>query len=236
MEPIEPKLTDTRLVLISTFQELIFTFLRLVQCASEYIYGSRLTLMFSHSIEDHVELSVQLSFHLGHRQSSCWKFKGCGPLSAANQRSDQHRSSATTASGICGETEVCHLYTPSRVRPMSLLFRKLGLDVIELPADESLPEGVLVEDTAVVCDGVALICRPPFPGRLKEVTFHRFCLLSHGFISRLRSTRFERYSNEKIFASWTSKILRRTSMAVMFFSLVRVRSLLFDRLAMTLSR
>ena len=47
--------------------------------------------------------------------------------------------------------------------------RKLGLDVIELPADESLPEGVFVEDTAVVCDGVALICRPGLPGRLKEV-------------------------------------------------------------------
>ena len=55
----------------------------------------------------------------------------------------------------------------------SLLFRKLGLDVIELPADESLPEGVFVEDTAVVCDGVALICRPGLPGRLKEVTNKR---------------------------------------------------------------
>ena len=49
------------------------------------------------------------------------------------------------------------------------LFRKLGLDVIELPADESLPEGVFVEDTAVICDGIALICRPGLPGRLKEV-------------------------------------------------------------------
>jgi N-dimethylarginine dimethylaminohydrolase len=41
--------------------------------------------------------------------------------------------------------------------------------VIELPADESLPEGVFVEDTAVICDGIALICRPGLPGRLKEV-------------------------------------------------------------------
>jgi dimethylargininase len=51
------------------------------------------------------------------------------------------------------------------------LFRKLGLDVIELPADESLPEGVFVEDTAVICDGIALICRPSLPGRVKEVMF-----------------------------------------------------------------
>ncbi len=41
--------------------------------------------------------------------------------------------------------------------------------MIELPADESLPEGVFVEDTAVICDGIALICRPGLPGRLKEV-------------------------------------------------------------------
>jgi len=49
------------------------------------------------------------------------------------------------------------------------LFRKLGLDVIELQADESLPEGVFVEDTAVICDGIALICKPGSRGRLKEV-------------------------------------------------------------------
>jgi dimethylargininase len=43
------------------------------------------------------------------------------------------------------------------------------LDVIELPADESLPEGVFVEDTAVICDSIALICRLALPGRVKEV-------------------------------------------------------------------
>lgn len=52
---------------------------------------------------------------------------------------------------------------------MLSFFRKLGLDVIELPADESLPEGVFVEDTAIICDGIALICRPASTGRLKEV-------------------------------------------------------------------
>ncbi|GLH09864.1 hypothetical protein R5R35_013971 [Gryllus longicercus] len=49
------------------------------------------------------------------------------------------------------------------------LLRELGLDVIELPPDESLPECVFVEDTAVVCNGIALITRPGAPTRVKEV-------------------------------------------------------------------
>lgn len=49
------------------------------------------------------------------------------------------------------------------------LLRELGLDVIELPPDEALPECVFVEDTAVVCNGTALITRPGAPHRVKEV-------------------------------------------------------------------
>lgn len=49
------------------------------------------------------------------------------------------------------------------------LLRELGLDVIELPPDEALPECVFVEDTAVVCNGTALITRPGSPQRAKEV-------------------------------------------------------------------
>uniref|UniRef100_A0A1B6CDY2 Uncharacterized protein n=1 Tax=Clastoptera arizonana TaxID=38151 RepID=A0A1B6CDY2_9HEMI len=49
------------------------------------------------------------------------------------------------------------------------LLRNIGLDVIELPPDEALPEGVYIEDTAVVCNGIALITRPGNPARLKEV-------------------------------------------------------------------
>ncbi|UJR10784.1 hypothetical protein I4U23_014971 [Adineta vaga] len=60
------------------------------------------------------------------------------------------------------------------------ILRKLGLDVIELPADESLPEGVFVEDTAVICDGIALICRPSVYGRLKEVDIIRTILRREG--------------------------------------------------------
>ncbi|XP_063237879.1 N(G),N(G)-dimethylarginine dimethylaminohydrolase 1 isoform X3 [Bacillus rossius redtenbacheri] len=49
------------------------------------------------------------------------------------------------------------------------LLRELGLDVIELPPDESLPECVFVEDTAVVCNGLALIAKPGAATRAKEV-------------------------------------------------------------------
>ncbi len=47
--------------------------------------------------------------------------------------------------------------------------RRLGLDVIELPPDEALPDCVFVEDTAVVVNGTALITRPGHPSRQKEV-------------------------------------------------------------------
>lgn len=49
------------------------------------------------------------------------------------------------------------------------LLRELGLDVIELPPDEALPDCVFVEDTAVVCNGTALITRPGAAHRAKEV-------------------------------------------------------------------
>lgn len=52
------------------------------------------------------------------------------------------------------------------------LLRELGLDVIELPPDETLPECVFVEDTAVICNGTALITRPGAPHRAKEVFKH----------------------------------------------------------------
>ncbi|EEZ99520.1 N(G),N(G)-dimethylarginine dimethylaminohydrolase 1 isoform X2 [Tribolium castaneum] len=56
------------------------------------------------------------------------------------------------------------------------LLRELGLDVIELPPDEALPECVFVEDTAVVCNGTALITRPGAPHRTKEVETIRVVL------------------------------------------------------------
>nr|XP_048718072.1 N(G),N(G)-dimethylarginine dimethylaminohydrolase 1 [Caretta caretta] len=52
---------------------------------------------------------------------------------------------------------------------VAVLKNKLGLQVLELPADESLPDCVFVEDVAVVCEETALITRPGAPSRRKEV-------------------------------------------------------------------
>lgn len=52
---------------------------------------------------------------------------------------------------------------------VNVLKQKLGLEVIELPADESLPDCVFVEDAAVVCGDTALITRPGAESRRKEV-------------------------------------------------------------------
>lgn len=52
---------------------------------------------------------------------------------------------------------------------VGVLKHKLGLQVIELPADESLPDCVFVEDAAVVCGDTALITRPGAESRRKEV-------------------------------------------------------------------
>lgn len=56
------------------------------------------------------------------------------------------------------------------------LLRELGLDVIELPPDETLPECVFVEDTAVICNGAALITKPGAAHRAKEVETIRVVL------------------------------------------------------------
>ncbi|KAG5275637.1 hypothetical protein AALO_G00122900 [Alosa alosa] len=51
---------------------------------------------------------------------------------------------------------------------VEVLKHKLGLEVIELPADESMPDCVFVEDAAVVCGDTALITRPGAESRRKE--------------------------------------------------------------------
>ncbi|KAM4629711.1 N(G),N(G)-dimethylarginine dimethylaminohydrolase 1 isoform 2-T3 [Polymixia lowei] len=51
---------------------------------------------------------------------------------------------------------------------VEVLRKKLGLEVVELPADESLPDCVFVEDAAVVCGDTALITRPGAESRRKE--------------------------------------------------------------------
>lgn len=50
-----------------------------------------------------------------------------------------------------------------------ILRTTFGLEVVELPADESLPDCVFVEDAAVVCGDTALITRPGAESRRGEV-------------------------------------------------------------------
>lgn len=54
---------------------------------------------------------------------------------------------------------------------LAQLLRELGVDVVEMPPDETSPLCVFVEDLAVVCNGIALIARPNESSRLKEVSF-----------------------------------------------------------------
>lgn len=49
------------------------------------------------------------------------------------------------------------------------ILRDTGIDVIELPPDEALPLCGFVEDTAVICNGTALVARPGNVSRQKEV-------------------------------------------------------------------
>lgn len=49
------------------------------------------------------------------------------------------------------------------------ILRKLGIDVLELPADDRHDKCVFVADIAVVINGTALICRPE-DSRLGEVS------------------------------------------------------------------
>nr|XP_046156200.1 N(G),N(G)-dimethylarginine dimethylaminohydrolase 1 isoform X1 [Oncorhynchus gorbuscha] len=63
---------------------------------------------------------------------------------------------------------------------VGVLKQKLGLEVIELPADESLPDCVFVEDAAVVCGDTALITRPGAESRRKETATMRQTLKELG--------------------------------------------------------
>ena len=57
--------------------------------------------------------------------------------------------------------------------------RRIGVDVIELPCDEKHPDGLFVDDIAVVINGTALVCNPPTikdrPSRQGEVSDNFLC-------------------------------------------------------------
>ncbi|KAJ8376395.1 hypothetical protein SKAU_G00069750 [Synaphobranchus kaupii] len=67
----------------------------------------------------------------------------------------------------CGEVDQVKAQREHE-RYVGVLKHKLGLQVLELPADESLPDCVFVEDAAVVCGDTALITRPGAASRRKE--------------------------------------------------------------------
>lgn len=52
-----------------------------------------------------------------------------------------------------------------------LTLRKLGIDVIELQADDTLPDCAFVDCMAVICNGTALIAKPHLLSRKKEVIY-----------------------------------------------------------------
>ncbi|KAM4640733.1 N(G),N(G)-dimethylarginine dimethylaminohydrolase 1 isoform 1-T1 [Discoglossus pictus] len=54
-------------------------------------------------------------------------------------------------------------------RYIGVLRNTLGLSVVELPEDKSLPDAPFVEDTAIICQDTALITRPGAPSRRREV-------------------------------------------------------------------
>lgn len=60
------------------------------------------------------------------------------------------------------------------------ILRRLGLDVIELQAEETLPESVFVDSIAVVCNGTALIAKPHLASRKREVEIIKCFLKKEG--------------------------------------------------------
>lgn len=59
------------------------------------------------------------------------------------------------------------------------VLRDIGLDVIEMPADEETPWCAFVDDTAFVCNGTAIITKPAEPERAKEVRVRVTIIISH---------------------------------------------------------
>jgi dimethylargininase len=62
---------------------------------------------------------------------------------------------------------------PERARAQHAVYRetleRLGVNVIQLPVDEALPDSCFVQDLAIVVNGRALLCRPGAESRRPEV-------------------------------------------------------------------
>ncbi|XP_050728341.1 N(G),N(G)-dimethylarginine dimethylaminohydrolase 1-like [Eriocheir sinensis] len=80
----------------------------------------------------------------------------------------------TNAQGISGAIDLAKARKQHETYVAAL--REIGLDVIELPADENHPDCVFVEDVAVVCNGTALLTKPGHASRKNEVEYMRTIL------------------------------------------------------------
>ncbi len=65
-------------------------------------------------------------------------------------------------------TPVDYLMAATEHREYRDLLASLGMKVIRIPADESYPDCVFIEDTAIVLDELAVITRPGAPSRRGE--------------------------------------------------------------------
>lgn len=54
------------------------------------------------------------------------------------------------------------------------LLRELGLEIVEVELNGSLPENVLLEDLAIVCHGIALLPKPSDVFQEEKVLFGLF--------------------------------------------------------------
>jgi len=59
------------------------------------------------------------------------------------------------------------------------LLQELGCTLLRLPPEDHLPDAVFVEDTAVVLDELAVLCRPGASSRREEVSSVGLALLQH---------------------------------------------------------
>jgi dimethylargininase len=66
------------------------------------------------------------------------------------------------------------------------LLARLGMTVRHLPPEPDLPDGVFVEDTAVVLDDIAVITRPGAPSRRPETRSVEIVLGAHRPLARIR--------------------------------------------------
>ena len=70
-------------------------------------------------------------------------------------------------------------------RDYEALLAELGCEVKSLPAEPELPDSFFVEDTAVVLDEVAVICRPGAASRLAEVPSVEAAISEHRRLLRI---------------------------------------------------